>query len=75
MATPSIPALRDFGPIRVPAGQYLMLGDNRDNSRDSRYFGLVERSAVTGKATTIVGSLNINEGYRPRWDRFFQRLP
>lgn len=74
MVTPGMPAMRDFGPIAVPAGQYLMLGDNRDNSRDSRYFGLVERSAVTGRATGVVGSLNINDGYRPRWNRFLQGL-
>jgi signal peptidase I len=52
-----------------------MLGDNRDNSADSRYFGYVERSQIVGQATAIVASLDINNHYRPRWERFFTRLP
>ena len=43
----------DFGPIVVPADRYLLLGDNRGNSRDGRLFGLVERSAILGRAVGI----------------------
>jgi len=40
----------DFGPIRVQPGHYWMMGDNREDSADSRYFGQVPRSALVGRA-------------------------
>lgn len=40
----------DFGPITVPDGEFLVLGDNRGDSRDGRYFGFVDRSAILGRA-------------------------
>ncbi len=40
----------DFGPIRVKPGHYWMMGDNREDSADSRYFGQVPRSALVGRA-------------------------
>jgi signal peptidase I len=45
----------DFGPIEVPAQSYLVLGDNRGDSRDGRSFGFVSRNAILGRATAIVG--------------------
>lgn len=75
MITPHRSSLRSFGPVTIPEGNYFMMGDNRDNSADSRYFGLVERSRVVGQATSIVISLDINHKYRPRWRRFFTELP
>lgn len=74
MAIPGLSARRSFGPIAIPTDQYLMLGDNRDNSRDSRYFGLVHRSLIAGKATMVVGSLDVKHNYAPRWQRFLSWL-
>jgi signal peptidase I len=74
MVTYDQPAMRSFPPISVPQGYYFMMGDNRDNSADSRYFGFVERSRILGRATTIVMSLNPDRYYKPRWDRFFNKL-
>ncbi len=73
-AIPALPALRDFGPIQVPAGSYFMMGDNRDNSMDSRYFGAVNRSRILGRATAVVASLDPEHHWKPRWDRFFSSL-
>jgi signal peptidase I len=75
MSTPQLRAPRDFGPVTVPAGQYFMMGDNRDNSYDSRYYGCVDRSRIVGRATSVVISLDHADSYAPRWHRFFTALP
>jgi signal peptidase I len=45
-----------YGPVTVPADQYFMMGDNRDNSQDSRYWGFLSRDLVKGKALVIYWS-------------------
>jgi len=66
--------VRSFPEMAVPAGHYFIMGDNRDNSLDSRHFGPVERRLIIGKATAVIGSLDILENYTPRLQRFFQPL-
>jgi signal peptidase I len=74
MTLPRRPALRSFGPTQVPAGQYLMLGDSRDNSKDSRYIGFVPRDSIVGRAFNVAYSLDSDHWYRPRIDRFMAPL-
>ena len=67
-------ARSSFGPIEVPEGAYLVLGDNRDNSQDYRFIGFVERDLILGRANSIAFSLDYDNYYTPRGDRFFRDL-
>jgi hypothetical protein len=66
--------LRISGPLTVPNGMYFMLGDNRDNSADSRYFGFVPRRNIVGRAIRVVVSLDPADRYTPRRDRLLVPL-
>ena len=52
----------DLGPVTLPRDRYLVLGDNRGNSRDGRYFGLVDRDAILGHVEGVW-----LRGGRPTW--------
>lgn len=71
---PGKAAHSSFAPLVVPPGQYLMLGDNRDNSADSRYFGLVPRHLLIGRAHHLLVSADITGDWHLRTERFGQRL-
>jgi len=68
------PARNNIAALTVPEGQYLMLGDNRDNSADSRYIGLVPRHLLIGKAVRVLVSADIKGHWWPRLERFGQAL-
>tara|TARA_R110002126_G_scaffold38317_2_gene114405 strand:- start:926 stop:1585 length:660 start_codon:yes stop_codon:yes gene_type:complete len=71
---PSSSGLANFAPVKVPAGHYLVLGDNRDNSADSRVIGFVPRHEIVGRAGKVLFSLDYDNYYLPRRERFLASL-
>ncbi len=69
---------RNFGPEVIPEGHYFMMGDNRDNSQDSRYWGVMPREYVKGKALFVYfsvgeeGIFSLGEGIR--WGRLLRQI-
>jgi signal peptidase I len=73
---PAVPTHDNWGPLVIPAGRYFMMGDNRYNSKDSRYWGLVPRANVRGRPMFVYYSWNADDSDRPlpfitdiRWSR------
>jgi signal peptidase I len=70
---------RQFGPVTVPADNFFMMGDNRDNSEDSRFWGFLPRSYVKGKALFVYFSFGDADGLSGtltdiRWGRMFHQI-
>ncbi|MEL7088333.1 MAG: signal peptidase I, partial [Planctomycetota bacterium] len=64
------PQSLNFGPYTLGEDEYLMIGDNRDNSQDGRFFGPVQLKQITGKAKFV--AVSFEGGYtNPAWSRFF----
>jgi len=66
--------LANFSAVTVPADKYLVLGDNRDNSADSRVIGFVPRDEIIGRSSKVAFSLNYDNYFLPRSERFFHQL-
>ncbi|MEM9064474.1 MAG: signal peptidase I [Planctomycetota bacterium] len=78
MRTPLIRRL--FGPpdtplLRVPHGSVYVMGDNREQSSDSRVFGVISVDRVVGQVGRVVVSVDPENYFLPRGDRFFKSLP
>jgi signal peptidase I len=77
---PAQPTHDNWGPLVVPAGHFFMMGDNRYNSKDSRYWGLVPRENIRGRPLFVYYSFE--PGCSPpisaimciRWDRIGHRI-
>jgi signal peptidase I len=74
------PSRNNWGPLVVPVGNYFVLGDNRDNSLDSRYWGFVADSLVRGQPLVVYysynpdGDVTLDWITRVRWKRFGEMI-
>ncbi len=67
-------AASDYRKRVIPEDQYMVLGDNRDNSKDSRFIGFIERERIRGRATKVIISLDSDDYWLPREGRYFKKL-
>jgi len=74
---PAVPGEHDHSDVHdivVPPGNYLMIGDNRDNSYDGRYWGFVPEDHLVGKATRIWFNWDLQRSGGPNWSRIGRRI-
>jgi signal peptidase I len=77
---PYRPSRDNWGPLEVPEGRFFVLGDNRDNSEDSRYWGFVDREAIRGRPWIVYYSSEMDAEGRfqflreVRWTRIGERI-
>ncbi|MCK5100405.1 MAG: signal peptidase I [Desulfobacteraceae bacterium] len=62
------PTRDNFGPVTVPKNSYFVMGDNRDNSHDSRFWGFIEKSEIKGTVKNIYWSWD-KKKFNARWNR------
>ena len=80
-APPAQPTLDDWGPLVIPARRYMMMGDNRYESKDARFYGFVPRENIRGRPLFVYYSYNADDSDRPlpfitdiRWGRIGTRI-
>ena len=80
-AAPAQPTHDAWGPLVLPGGRYFMMGDNRYDSKDSRYWGLVPRDNIRGRPMFVYYSYHADDSDRPlpfitdiRWGRLGTRI-
>jgi signal peptidase I len=73
MASSGWPAGPSYGPAVVPAGRYFVMGDHRDDSFDSRFWGYLDRERIVGRAVGVALSVDWAH-WTPRWRRFLTGL-
>ena len=67
---------RNYGPVKLGPGSYFVVGDNRSNSKDSRFYGPISKKDIEGRAVLIYWSWGVDEGgsWRVAWDRIGKRI-
>jgi signal peptidase I len=65
---------RSYGPAQVPDDHFFVLGDNRDNSADSRLYNFIPRDQIVGRSSSVVFSMDSDHAFRPRSGRFLTTL-